>query len=221
MRLKEFVTEKDFWEYVTHEVFYDQEKYRDGFRLALSGGSSAKIVTALNEKKYNWYKGTLWQVDERYVPVDDERSNQKHLKEMLGKKGDLLHVFDVKRPIAMCADDYDAMLKEDNEGWLFDLMILGVGSDGHIASIFPEKSGEMGRLSTRRFVQQSETWVHDGKERVGLGWRAIKKARRILVLLQGKSKDKIWKEAKSLDFSDSPFGRLLKEKDNVTVVYFH
>ena len=113
----------------------------DTIRIALSGGSSpVEVYKKLAESKViDWSKVELYLVDERFVGADDIESNQRMIKECLVDKIDDLKgffTFDTSKNIDEAVQSYDQLIKKMNTP-LFDLVILGMGADGHTASLFP------------------------------------------------------------------------------------
>jgi 6-phosphogluconolactonase len=111
-------------------------------RIAVSGGRS--IVPLLEDLKNQgvlpWERVEIFQIDERYVPNKDPESNQKLLIDTLGAGfcDDLgeLNLFNTQLPIDMAVKQYQEIL-DNLDGKFFDIVILGAGLDGHIASLFP------------------------------------------------------------------------------------
>jgi len=112
--------------------------------LALSGGSTPQIYLkelAIRNHEVDWSEVYILQVDERCVPPEDKQSNYKMIKEILLDKINLPedHFFRIKGendPIAE-AVNYGMYIK--NENIVFDIVLLGMGSDGHTASVFPDQ----------------------------------------------------------------------------------
>jgi len=119
------------------------------FHLALSGGTTPeplyrRLMYDPNYRDLPWKRTHLWIVDERRVPVDDDRSNFKMIKETLVIHSDIpaeqVHAIPAMSDTADV--EYEAQLKE-HLGWRekghdrLDYVILGMGADGHTASIFP------------------------------------------------------------------------------------
>lgn len=120
------------------------------FSIALSGGRSPlKLYEKLSDSRFEipWKKVHFFWSDERYVPAGDSESNFKMSKEILLSKIDIpegnIHriLTDVKPP-EKCAEFYENDIKaffldRDKNVPSFDLILLGLGQDGHTASLFP------------------------------------------------------------------------------------
>lgn len=106
--------------------------------IGLSGGSTPKPVyeKLSQEKKIDWKRVTFFLLDERFVPVDHTDSNTKMIRETLLKNSaaDATFLFpDTTLPLEECIAEYDAKISAPYP----DLVVLGMGPDGHIASLFP------------------------------------------------------------------------------------
>lgn len=117
-------------------------KARGKATLAVSGGGTPKVMFAvLAEQEIDWSKVTITLVDERWVDTDSDRSNARlvaeHLLHHQAHTATFLPLFDRAHK-----DDVDAALADvgarvDALGLPFDVLILGMGPDGHTASFFP------------------------------------------------------------------------------------
>ncbi len=133
------------------------------FHLALSGGSTPlpfyrRLMYDPNYRGMPWARTHLWIVDERRVPFDDERSNFRSISETIGEHSGIPP--EQVHPIfAMAADadtSYETLLRE-TLAWRepghdrLDYVLLGMGTDAHTASLFPNSAAlaaelhEMGR----------------------------------------------------------------------------
>ncbi len=116
------------------------------FTVALSGGSTPKAIYELlatpdYHGKVDWSRVLLFWSDERAVPPDHEESNYRMAMEGGLKKLTLLedHIFRMhaETDLEVSAAAYDHLFQE-KAGGHFDLMMLGMGEDGHTASLFPD-----------------------------------------------------------------------------------
>lgn len=131
-------------------------KERGSFTVVLSGGSLIKSLRKLLEPQYadsiDWSKWHVFWVDERVVPKDHPDSNYKLAYDGFLSKVPILpgHVYAINDalPAEGAADDYETCLKQlvktnvvatsQASGFpKFDLQLLGMGPDGHVASLFP------------------------------------------------------------------------------------
>lgn len=109
-----------------------------GGHVALSGGSTPRpAYEAAARLAPDWSRVEVWWADERCVPPSDERSNYRLVRESLLDRLDrgaaIEHRIRGEVPPDQAADLYEAELK----GVVFDLVLLGLGADGHTASLFP------------------------------------------------------------------------------------
>jgi len=121
-------------------------------------------------------------VDERYVPTGDPNSNHKLIVDNLPKAH--LHSFDTSLPIDECVKDYEEKLAEYLHSPL-SLCVLGIGTDGHFASLFP--NDEVLKESEKQ-VLYTQTDDHDVKDRLTMSLPLIMQSEKILVLLKGEDK---------------------------------
>lgn len=192
--------------------------------IALSGGSTPKEIYESLAKKLSFMlnPGTdgpfkialhFYQVDERYVPATNEDSNQKMIIEafkFLTKKNFAhihFHFFDTSLSIEKSLEKYSAELPKT-----FDLTILGIGEDGHTASLFPTSKA----LSTKSPVAHTTTNQFAIHDRLTLTFVPILKSKKLLVLLKNKPAilEKL-QTAKATDlksFTKFPALKLLKHK---------
>ena len=105
--------------------------------LVLAGGSTPRHAYELAAAAHSdWGGAEIWYGDDRCVPADDPRSNQLLVRESLLERlvvEPLVHAVPIALPPEEAAAAYDAALRDQQ----FDLVLLGLGSDGHTASLFP------------------------------------------------------------------------------------
>jgi 6-phosphogluconolactonase len=162
------------------------EQARIGGSIVLTGGSSpASAYRRAAELEPDWSRVTLWWGDERCVPPDDERSNFRLAKEtlldLLGTPPGAVHRIRGEAPPPQAADELDAALA----GVTLDFLLLGLGPDGHMASLFP--GSPQLEVTERRATDGPaglEPWVH----RVTMTVPTIQAARRVVFLATGEAK---------------------------------
>jgi 6-phosphogluconolactonase len=113
---------------------------RAGSSIVLTGGESpGRAYELAAQREPDWSGASLWWGDERAVPPDDERSNFLLAREKLldGLSGSPCETHRIHGELGAepAADAYDAEL----EGMQLDLVLLGIGPDGHAASLFPSQ----------------------------------------------------------------------------------
>nr|WP_297788333.1 6-phosphogluconolactonase [uncultured Allomuricauda sp.] len=176
--------------------FVDQLKNKDAFHVALSGGSTPKIVfDVLAENfagKVDWSSVHFYWGDERCVPPSDDESNYKMTVEHLFSKievpkENINRILGEKDPVNE-AMRYANLLEIDldrvNGIPQFDLVILGMGDDGHTASIFPHEI-ELWDSKDHCVVA---THPDSGQKRVSINGRVINSAKEVAFLVTGASK---------------------------------
>ena len=188
------------------QVAEDAAAKRGRARISLSGGSTPKAAFQLLAdpgqpwlKRMPWEKLDIYWVDERTVPPDHPDSNYRMTREaMLDHvpiKPEQVHRMEGELEPEVAAARYESLLRntfrlEGAETPRFDLIALGMGDDGHTASIFPhtEAIHELGRLVTANQVPQKDTW------RITLTWPVINQGSSVFFLIGGKNKAELVKE---------------------------
>jgi 6-phosphogluconolactonase len=182
---------------------------RGEFSLALSGGRTPwGMVGQLGDmEEMPWEQTRLFQVDERIAPPGDEARNLTHLIQMLSlpHQATLRPMPVTSRDLDAAAAEYEAQLPER-----LDLVHLGLGPDGHTASLVP--GDPVLDVSDRRVALTEGEY--EGHRRMTLTYPALAEARQILWLTMGeKGRDPL---AKLLAGDASvPAGRV--ENDRMTV----
>jgi 6-phosphogluconolactonase len=172
-----------------------QESMEDhgNFSVALSGGSTPKAIfqeLALpkNSKNVDWKKVLLFWGDERSVSPHDSESNFHMAMESGFSKLPIeaKNIFRMKAEsdIEENAREYENIFIEKVASKSFDLIMLGMGEDGHTASLFPKTHGlhSVDRLVIANYVPQKNTW------RMSLTYECINNAKNISIYVLGESK---------------------------------
>jgi 6-phosphogluconolactonase len=179
-----------------------KETAGDNFHWVLSGGKTPSLLFSLLGDKYHkevpWKKLQFWWGDERMVPADDPESNFGVVNKILFSKIEIsqsqIHRIKGETDPEREAERYGLEIKSivpNCGGWpTFDLIMLGLGEDGHIASIFPENLRLMESLD---FTGIALHPVAD-QQRVTITGKVINNAKRIAFLVTGESKAAIFHE---------------------------
>jgi 6-phosphogluconolactonase len=126
------------------------------FNVALSGGSTPKklfdVLAQRGKAAMPWDRVELWWGDERSVPPDHPDSNygmtKQHLIDPLQLDPARIHRLEGERPAIQAAQDYErALVQALGAPPVFDLVWLGMGPDGHTASLFPNSPGVRDKTS--------------------------------------------------------------------------
>ncbi len=178
------------------DYLIEKHKNTDQLHIALSGGSTPKILFDLLAKEYDgqvdWSKIHLYWGDERCVPPTDEESNYKMTVDHLLSKVDIPEsnvnrVFGENDPV-MEAERYGQLIEDQiehlNDQPVFDIIILGMGTDGHTASIFPHEMELLDSPKTCEVANHPES----GQKRVTLTGPVINAAKSVCFLVTGDSK---------------------------------
>ena len=172
-------------------------------RIAISGGTTPKAMFALLAdpaqpflQQVPWDKLDLYWVDERCVPPDNAESNYRMTREALLSKVPLsaerVHRMEGELAPEVAAAKYEATIRnsfklEGAQTPTFDLVLLGMGDDGHTASLFPhtEALNEMSHIVVPNHVPQKDTW------RITLTWPVINQGREVAFLIEGTGKAQV------------------------------
>ncbi len=151
------------------------------FQFAVSGGRSPwQMFGILTTLEMPWERTVIWQVDERVASRGDPDRNLAHLREALGDK-----VADV-RPMPVEDADLDAAAASYGDALphQFHLVHLGIGPDGHTASLVP--TDPVLDVTDRPVALTSG--AYEGRRRMTLTYPGIERARQLLWLVSGEDK---------------------------------
>jgi len=222
--------EAEWWEYDNAEEMAEAVAGDVGFivesaldargaaLLALPGGKTPRpVFDKLARAKLDWKRVTIIPTDDRLVPMDDERSNVRAIAKAFLPSG--ARVIPIAADIAdhrLAGNSADARLQD--LPWPPDLAWLGIGDDGHVASIFagPDLQDALEAPKARRAVGvMPEPMPEDAPvPRVTLTRAAILSARTILFTVRGQARrDLLEKAIADGQSSKLPVGRVLAEAE--------
>jgi 6-phosphogluconolactonase len=167
------------------------------FAVALSGGNTPRAVYSLLAEKYadsvSWSKVFVFFGDERHVPPDDNDSNFRMASESLLSRvpipAENVHRIQAELDARTAADQYEVTLRQffsvqKGQFPRFDLIMLGMGEDGHTASLFPGTAAlnENTRLVVANHVEKLQT------DRITSTFPVLNAAAEVLVIISGENK---------------------------------
>jgi 6-phosphogluconolactonase len=164
---------------------------RDRAQMALCGGTTpAAAYRQLGQERLPWGRVDLVLGDERWVAADDPASNARLLRETLlvaGTPGAEARFHPVPTELASpqaSAEAYEAYLRQlcPGDPPVFDVMLLGLGEDGHTASLFP------GTEATAERERAVTIGAGKGLERITLTAPVLSAARHVIILVSGAGK---------------------------------
>jgi 6-phosphogluconolactonase len=188
------------------DVAVKAAKDRGVARIAISGGTTPKLMFQLLAdpaepflNQVPWDRIELFWVDERCVPPDNAESNYRMTKEALLSKVPLpaerVHRMEGELEPEVAAARCESVIRntfklEGAEPPTFDLILLGMGDDGHTASLFPHTDAlnEMSHIVVPNHVSQKDAW------RITLTWPVINQGREVAFLIEGEAKAQVLHE---------------------------
>lgn len=164
---------------------------RDRAHIALSGGTTpAAAYRVLNQEHLPWNRVDVVLGDERWVPPTDPASNARMLRDTLlaeGGPGAAARFHPVPTELespSASVDAFEAYVRElcPGDPPRFDVMLLGLGDDGHTASLFP------GTPATQERTRLVTIGAGKGLERISLTAPLLSAARQVIFLVSGAAK---------------------------------
>ena len=188
---------------------------RGGMSVALTGGTTpGRAYQLAAEREPDWSAASLWWGDERCVPPEDERSNYRLARENLLDRIEAppREVQRIRGELggAEAAREYDELLR----GARLDYVLLGLGADGHTASLFP---GQPTLDERERRAIPAESKLEPFVERVTLTLPALAASHEVLFLVTGAEKADAVRRAFAEEPSTETPASLLRSEDGRTV----
>jgi len=170
--------------------------------LGLSGGSTPKPIYELlgQDTEIDWSAVHVFLVDDRFIDPSDSKSNQFLIRESLLKYADIpesnLCFPRIDLPLPVSATDYEDRLHIMLDGQTADIVTLGIGEDGHIASLFPPLEDDAFEEAD---VLVTTTDKFDVRIRLSVSLPFLTKVKLPVFLLQGEKKKALWEEMLAAD----------------------
>lgn len=168
--------------------------------VGLSGGSTPKPIyeTLGEDTAIDWSQVWVFLVDDRYIQKDDPRSNQFLLRSTLLRHAPIpesqIVVPDITLPYSECIALYEKHLQTLLQKGPSDIVTLGLGKDGHIASLFPPVPKE---AFSEKLAIGTATDRFDVRQRISVTMKVLTSARETVFFLKGAEKKKTWDEMQS------------------------
>ncbi len=183
------------------EIFLEEYrkniKSKGVFTVAFSGGTTpVQLFRSLREVEVDWTKILVFQVDERQVPIEHPNSNgrvlKKELLEHIGIPDKNVFLMDYNEDLEKMVEGYsEKLLGIFNKGETsFDLIFLGLGSDGHTASLFPENVGLSGDVVA--YANKGGGRIEHC--RMSLGIEAINRSKKKVFMFKSQGKEVVLNE---------------------------
>ncbi|QSR88671.1 6-phosphogluconolactonase [Methylacidiphilum caldifontis] len=179
--------------------------------IALSGGSTpTPFYERLSKEHLPWEKIVFWLGDERWVDLYDPQSNEGMILRAFGETSKKIRFYGwhLSHDPQQAASLYEKlMIEKMGDPPLFDLILLGIGEDGHIASLFP---GSQVLEENKKYTSIS---LHpsDGQIRVTFTFPLLNQALQVWFLVSGNRKQKIIEDILSFQ-TDVPAAKLTTQK---------
>jgi len=180
--------------------------------IGLSGGSLIDLLTSIVPRlQLPWARLRFFFVDERFVPFTSDESTYGNYQSKLFRQlplteKNIIKIDPTLKSVEECAQDYQTKLQEllTEQDKVFDILLLGMGPDGHTASLFPNHSV----LKDNGLV----TFVKDSPkpppERVTLTLNTINQSKHKIAVVTGESKSTIVKEVIKDKSTNYPIGQV-------------
>ena len=183
------------------------------FNIVLAGGKSfIDSYKILRDAKSNWIKWHIYICDERCLPINDRDRNDSKINEVWLNNGKIpkknINFICAELGIEEAVKHYETVLKNNV---IFDLVLLGMGEDGHTASLFPNHT-----------YNQNDNVVIEynspkfPKERISLSYARLNKSKYVYKLISGPSKSQalnLWINGETL-----PINQISGKKEKVYIL---
>jgi len=185
-------------------------------KICVSGGSSPNkaLIQLSKSNKIDWSRVIFFLTDERVTSINSKDSNYYNLYSIFkNNPASIKSFYDgfiIDKSLIRYQEHISKYLKSDDQD--FDLLILGFGEDGHIASLFPDD---------KVHLERQEDVIHinkkiNGFDRLTLSMKRLKKSKKTIIISYGQTKYNLLKSDIKNEY---PISEFLKDQKNVTWYY--
>ena len=206
-----------------HSALTNRLSRQKGASVVVSGGTTpGRCLEELAHLDTDWHRVHVLLSDERWVPANDDNSNERLVRETLLVNGAsvarLQPLYSAEEGVAARCASLDAEIRA--LPFPFACSLLGMGADGHFASLFPDAQN----LSEGLDVDSSKlcipvTTAASPHPRISLTLAALSRSDEIVLLFFGEDKLKVYQDAKQ-QTNGYPVSRLLRQKRAPVRVYW-
>lgn len=195
--------------------------------FAVSGGSTpAALYLELSKRELDWSKVTVLLVDERWVPPGEKHSNETFMREtLLQNNAETAQFVGLWSAAPTPHDGFNAANANlDNVQFPLDVVVLGMGNDGHTASWFPHATGLSAALeSAATYVAvtaKKSDVTGDNIMRMTMTLNAISKAGLVFLMIAGEEKRKVFETAQADGLvNDMPVRAIMDARPDMCVAW--
>ncbi len=181
------------------------------FSIGLSGGTTPELFYKLFAKKYHEYSNiTLWTVDERHVDTTKKFSNQKMINSIFNDTKLNVIKYDYNEDPRLSAENYTTKVFEKINK--FNIAVLGVGDDGHVASLFPNT---MALESDKKGFVENEVNILT-KWRITSTYQLLADVESLYLFVTGENKKEVIQKIGNED--DLPVNKLIGLRKKTTLL---
>jgi 6-phosphogluconolactonase len=215
-RMIEFASKNELEFSLSQQIAQDLKaaiEHKGSATLLLSGGSTPSgVYRLLSEENLDWAQVHVGLVDERFVPADSPFSNFKLLQETLGQnaaKNATIH------PMVLNSSDYAQNLKEIEVAYRIftdpDICLLGMGPDGHTASLFPNDSASLKANLDEDTLLSNTNAPAEPNLRITFNGPVLRRVNHLYLMITGAQKKAIFEDSEALQLPIAAFKKALTQ----------
>ncbi len=215
--MNSFESKEEAVKELSHEIIaaLNVENDRSGYStLLLSGGSTpGPVYLEINRNYYGFDKTTIGLVDERFVPISSEHSNERLIRNLISRSNKIVGMVyneeNYASNITIARKHYEIFHDK------LDVVVLGMGPDGHTASLFPNDPSSELVMSSGEISLFNTNAPNAPTRRITCSKNLILQAKHIYLLIFGEEKLEVLKNKKL----NLPIHQLLMEREDIEIYY--